>query len=93
MIDVNRRTEETRDQFNEVVDYLHWNSRKYGYLSSDEAYEVFAEGDGFGGLSADELAQINSGFDWSHVRDSSDEGVLRMHAKLHEILERRKAVA
>lgn len=83
---MNVRTDATRAEFDAVVDHIHWGGSKRDRLTADEQYAVFAEGDGFGYLPAAELRTINSGFDWSHVRDSSDEGVLRMHAKLTEIL-------
>lgn len=43
-------------------------------LSEEDEYEVYCECDGFGYLTADELRQINDGWDWSHIRDSSAEG-------------------
>ena len=43
---------------------------------------VYAQGDGFGKLSREELREINDGFDWSHIRDSSWQALERMEREL-----------
>jgi hypothetical protein len=88
---MNVRTGATAAEFSEIVEYVHWGGAKRGVLTDAEWYAVYAEGDGFGNRTAAELREINDGFDWSHVRDSSDEGVERMHAKLRSILASRVA--
>ena len=45
-------------------------------FSSSDIFETYCLCDGFGLLSAKELSEINDGWDWSHVRDSSVEALL-----------------
>lgn len=54
-----------------VVAYLHHRGRHAERLTDREVEELFCLGDGYGSRSAEELAVINGGWDWSHVRDSS----------------------
>jgi hypothetical protein len=82
-----------QDGFERVVSFLHWDGMNHDKLTDDEIYEIFAEGDGFGYLDAATLRTINSGYDWSHVRDSTDAGVARMVAKLDDVLARKTAVS
>jgi hypothetical protein len=89
--EMNVRTDATQAKFSEIVEHVHWGGAKRGVLTDAEWYAVYAEGDGFGYRTVAELREINGGFDWSHVRDSSDEGVERMHARLRSILASRVA--
>jgi len=51
----------------------------------DEDFEaVYCLADGFGRLPPEELAGINGGYDWSHVRDSSPQAWAEMAAYLRE---------
>lgn len=45
---------------------------------------VYATADGFGKLSREELREINDGFDWSHIRDSSWQALADMERILME---------
>jgi hypothetical protein len=55
-------------------------------LTWEQQQEVWCLGDGYGDCTAEELARINSGWDWSHIRDSSPEARARMAEKIREIL-------
>lgn len=49
-----------------------------GYsLSAEQEWEIYCTCDGFGELSSEELKEINDGWDWSHIRDSSFEALLK----------------
>lgn len=55
-----------------VADHLHPNGALNGkILTWEQTWTAFCMGDGFGERTPEELAEINSGYDWSHVRDSS----------------------
>lgn len=45
--------------------------------------ELYCMGDGFGALGEGALA-INGGYDWSHIRDSSDEALAAISARIDE---------
>jgi len=57
-----------------IVSFLHWEGSNSGKLP--DAVEIFVRqnADGFG-RDAEALGVL---FDWSHVRDSSDESITRM---------------
>lgn len=62
-----------------IVAYLHWDGEQKNRLTPKQKYEVFCLGNGFGpDLTPTILAKINSGFDWSHIRDSSDGAKAKM---------------
>lgn len=46
------------------------------HISESEIYEAYILCDGFGKLTAEEHKNVNEGWDWSHVRDSSPEAIL-----------------
>jgi hypothetical protein len=49
-------------------------------LSDSERFAVYVEADGFGDCRNDRdwlVSYTRHGYDWSHVRDSSDEAMLR----------------
>lgn len=59
-----------------VVAYMHYQGKKE--IHDKDFWEVYALADGFGRLPLEMLAEINGGYDWSHVRDSTPEGWERM---------------
>ena len=61
-----------------VIACLHYEGEIEHLVSADLAWDAYCEADGFGYLDAESLAEINEGWDWSHVRDSSDEGIARV---------------
>jgi len=75
-----------------VVSFLHWDGSNSGFLSPRQVWEVFCLGNGFGDMDPEVLASINSGFDWSHVRDSDDDGWKRMADRIRALALARVAV-
>ncbi len=65
-----------------VVAYLHHSGAQAGTLPEAIAWEVYCLADGFPFRTPEELAGINDGWDWSHVRDSTPEAFERMAACL-----------
>ncbi|EHP90319.1 hypothetical protein [Methylorubrum extorquens] len=65
-----------------VIAYLHHSGSQNGVLPDEVAWEVYCLADGFGRREPDELASINHGWYWSHVRDSTPEAFARMAACL-----------
>jgi hypothetical protein len=52
-------------------------SKLEGYeLAAQQEWEIYCICDGFGKLPPEELKEINEGWDWSHIRDSSPEALL-----------------
>jgi hypothetical protein len=68
-----------------VVDYVHSTGRFSQELPDKVFWEVYQLGDGFGRLPPEMLAEINDGYDWSHVRDSSDEAFAEMATHLRSL--------
>ena len=63
-----------------VHSYLHFSGRNKDVLSEDESWELYCLGE----RASEELAKINSGWDWSHVRDSSPAAYVKMADWLRE---------
>ena len=64
---------------------------KYLYHSSSNRIadagtyqEFFQMGDGYGSLSATQLTEMELWYDWSHIRDSSEEAIADLAEKLRE---------
>lgn len=58
-----------------VVEYLHYDGQVKGNLTPSEEVQAWTLCDGFGHCDLNELDRI--GWDWSHVRDSSDEAMIK----------------
>lgn len=69
-----------------VVACLHYTGELYDRIPWPIAWATYCRGDGFGGLTSGELLEINGGWDWSHVRDSSDDAIAEMAAHLRRAL-------
>lgn len=65
-----------------VVAYLHYSGPHTTLLSDREIEELYCLGDGYGVRTADELAAINGGWDWSHLRDSSPGAIAAIAQRL-----------
>lgn len=63
-----------------VMSYLHSSGANRNVLTPAQQEVVRLEGDGFG--PTDDLDLV---WDWSHVRDSSDEGFAAMAAMIRRI--------
>lgn len=60
-----------------VVSFLHWNGKNYGKLTHAQEIRVRALADGFG-PGVDPETEPDMFWDWSHVRDSSEEAFVAM---------------
>jgi len=63
---------------------LHWNGSLRGIVGSELDTHLFVMCDGFGKRTAAELADMD--WDWSHVRDSSDEAIARAASMLRAVV-------
>lgn len=73
-----------------VMDHMHYSGDFRHFLSEREWSAVYLCGDGFGTVDAD-FASTKLEWDWSHVRDSTDEAFLDMAATIQTILRRKAA--
>jgi len=70
-----------------VVDYMHHSGKYSKVFSNQEHDSVYVLGDGFGNIG--NLIFTMVGYDWSHVRDSSNSAIKRMATKIREITKNR----
>ena len=66
-----------------IVAVLH-GSEWDGITNPRVEARAYAEGDGFGKRTPAELREINGGWDWSHIRDSSPEAKVRIARVLRD---------
>jgi len=86
----------TRDKIHaEMVKVLHQYVCAWGEhheeLTDQGHMDVVTRCDGFGRMSAEQLQELGIEWDWSHVRDSSDEAIEEAYQVLMTILEEVKA--
>ena len=78
-----------------LYDYL-VGKRSYE-LTDEDRFAVYVEADGFGDCREGEMRDwlrgyVNDGYDWSHVRDSSNEALLRALNRLTGIVSRKEVL-
>lgn len=61
-----------------VVACLHYEGAIAHLVDDPIAWDAYCEADGFGYCDSATLDEINDGWDWSHVRDSTPEGFHRV---------------
>jgi len=61
-----------------VVDHLYFHGSLRLLLTNKQQWQAYCLADGLGKCSEAELKEINGGWDWSHIRDSSDEALREM---------------
>ena len=61
-----------------VCDHLYFSGIHRTLLTDAQQWRAYCLADGFGLCSESELAKINEGWDWSHIRDSSEGAFTRM---------------
>ena len=66
--------------WNYIVSHLHHNGKRRNVLAVNDHYEVRSLADGYGGGTTNPTLI----WDWSHVRDSSDEAILKMATALRK---------
>lgn len=85
------RTESAETMWKAVCSFLHYSGENRSRLTSAQFDELYALADGFGRCTPAQLREINGGYDWSHVRDSSEAGVERMYRRIQELFPEPKA--
>lgn len=73
--------------WNSICAYMHHGGENFGDLTSSQIWEVYCLGDGFGKMTPNQLLYINDGWDWSHIRDSSDEATIAMAMLIKKFVE------
>jgi hypothetical protein len=74
-----------------VMDHMHTLGMRSSLLADAEWIRVYLCGDGFGPVT-ESFARDRLEWDWSHVRDSSDEAFLDMAAEIQTTLRYREAL-
>jgi len=70
-----------------VIQCLWYKGELTDRIGESVSWECYTAADGFGaGLLSDELMEINDGWDWSHIRDSSDQAFAAMANILRPLL-------
>lgn len=76
---MNYQTFQKRYTFKFVAEQLcPWGALFHKVLNPTQTWQAYCLGDGFGKMTPAQLEQINGGYDWSHVRDSSEEAIEMM---------------
>lgn len=55
-------------------------------LTENQYKYVASHGDGFGKMTVEQLDGLGCTFDWSHIRDSSDQAIEEMHNALGNVI-------
>lgn len=78
----------TTDQmFKQLHQWMGPSQHGNGFDLTDQQYRYIAShGDGFGKMTADQLDELGVTFDWSHIRDSSDEAISEMYSALGRVV-------
>jgi len=66
------------DDWDLIVACLHYEGGITHLVSDEIQWEAYCAADGFGWLAPEALEDINDGWDWSHIRDSSPAGKARI---------------
>lgn len=62
-----------------VVQHAHWDGKYYGLVRERELLiGIYHRADGFGPWDEQLDEYMRGGLDWSHIRDSSDEAMVRI---------------
>lgn len=70
-----------------IVSHMHFNGNRYRKdLTDEQMWTIYCLADGFGKMTSAELSKINGGWDWSHIRDSSDEAITRMANRIRDMV-------
>lgn len=70
------------EKFKVIVKYLYHSSPDAEKLSREVHNHLFSLGDGYGQMGLEWLIRNNLTWDWSHIRDSSDEALERIYKEL-----------
>lgn len=77
----------SNEMLKELAKWMSPSNYGNGSDLTDQQYRYIAEyGDGFGRMTISEMDYLGVTFDWSHVRDSSDEAMRQMHMALGRVV-------
>lgn len=68
-----------------VCAHMYYMGQQSHILTNAQKWEVYCLADGFGKMSPKQLIEINDGWDWSHIRDSSDDAIKAMGLRILEM--------
>ncbi len=66
--------------------YLHHGGSRSTCLNLDDHLDVFSRGDGYGKMTGEKLLEQGLDWDWSHIRDSSDDAITEMAYRIRELV-------
>ena len=79
--------DEMDEAFGELVKWMSPSNYKNGFDLTENQYKyVASHGDGFGKMTIEQMDALGITFDWSHIRDSSDEAIKEMHMALGRVI-------
>ena len=81
-----RRATYCPDRFGFIHRFMFHSSPEAKTIRFSDHLELMALADGYGRRSQLELQQSGRSWDWSHVRDSSDEALDRIFTRLQELM-------
>ena len=70
-----------------IAEYLHHSGVNNRSLSPAEHNRLFALGDGYGKQTVEQLKANHLTWDWSHIRDSSNEALENIYQELKKIVD------
>jgi len=74
------------DKFKFIYNYLYHSGPYQDRLSPAEHNHLFSLGDGYGKMTVQQLQANGLTYDFSHIRDSSDEALERIYKELRNIV-------
>lgn len=77
--------------FKLVSDFLFRGSANFDFLGEETRIRLFVMGDGNGKMTKDEMVAKGTTFDWwdwTHIRDSSDEAITAIAAEIRFVIAR-----
>jgi hypothetical protein len=76
-----------------IVATLYWKGSANRILTTEQRARAWEAGDGYGRMSLAELHELELVEDWSHIRDSSPEGIAAVAYSIRSSLGSRKLLA
>lgn len=70
------------ERFKVIYGFLHFNGVNHEQLNKKQHIQLMALCDGYGHMSTSELITHGLSWDWSHVRDSSDDALQVVYNQL-----------
>lgn len=76
----------TNEMFKELHKWIGPTGANNEDLTTNQARYVISHGDGFGRMTLEQLDELGCTYDWSHIRDSSDEAIRQMYLALGHVI-------